>query len=97
LKGGGDLRLAAAQRAAMAAAAVTAAALATSAAVVALTVCWLALCRLAAWRRRRTRVAPGDPWPPKDPPKGTGTRFDARTYVKKGGHAEPSADVEMNH
>jgi hypothetical protein len=43
--------------------AVTAAALAAAAAVVAATACWLALCRLAAWRRRRTRVA-GDFSPP---------------------------------
>jgi hypothetical protein len=56
------------------------AALATAAAVVAATACWLALCRLAAWRRRRTRVASG--FSPPDPPKGT----THRPYVKKGGH-----------
>ncbi len=70
--------------------AVTAAALATSAAVVALkacwlalTACWLALCRLAAWRRRRTRVAGDFP----DPPKGSrAPRPTELAKVKKGGH-----------
>jgi hypothetical protein len=72
--------------------AVTAAALATSAAVVAATACWLALCRLAAWWRRRTRVA-GDFSPP-DPPKGDG-RKRAKPYVAKGGHggARPGAGM----
>ena len=67
---------------------VAAAALATSAEVVAATVCWLVLCRLAAWRRRRTRVA-GDF---TDPPKGTGNKKQ-RPYAKKGGRggARPGA------
>jgi hypothetical protein len=61
----------------------TAAALATSAAVVALAACWLALCRLAAWRRRRTRVAGDFP----DPPKGARKhRPNELARVKKGGH-----------
>jgi hypothetical protein len=70
--------------------AATAAALATSAAVAAATACWLALCRLAAWRRRRTRVA-GDFFPP-DPPKGSRKQKPselANPYVKKGGHGGP--------
>ncbi len=49
---------------------VTAAALAAAAEVAAATACWLALCRLAAWRRRRTRVAGDFP----DPPKGSRVR-----------------------
>jgi hypothetical protein len=76
-----------AAQAAMAAAAgwdwvAPAAALATSAAVWALTACWLALCRLAAWRRRRTRVASG--FSPPDPPNGSRNAYMA--YTAKGGH-----------
>jgi hypothetical protein len=62
---------------------VAAAALATSAEVVAATVCWLVLCRLAAWPRRRTRVAGDFPDPPTGGRKHGGRK---QGYVKKGGH-----------
>jgi hypothetical protein len=68
---------------------VPAAALATSAAAAAATACWLALCWLAAWRRRRTRVA-GPPDPPKGSRKPKPIEL-ANPRVKKGGHAEGRA------
>jgi hypothetical protein len=64
--------------------------------VVAATVCWLALCRLAAWRRRRTRVAPAGA--PPDPPKGSRKPVPvevANPRVKKGGHGGARLDGRL--